>query len=713
MKMINLSLSFLTTVIISACQPEMAPIDPITPVVLEKGAYISGNVTDTDGNPIAEAVVTDGFTQAVTDNNGYYRFESKYPNRAKFVSVRVPSDYSPIVREGRPVFYTSLQDYTGMERIANITLQKRTDASDAFTMFMMADPQAKAYDAKTETNNTAFAATDVWEDLFSDMRNRIAATNGNCYGICLGDIAATSKNTNSVYPQYCLGMASLNIPFWQVIGNHDHFHGTAPATDDDAAAAFEATFGPRNYSFDLGKFHFVVIDNCIYIKDLRRYPFKYGLEDEVMEWLKGDLALVSKDTPVMLCAHADFFDMEGELHSSLVYDGMDCRYKYEEFLQTIDSFGFDKMYIWAGHTHTTSFIGKINSTSNIESFVVGRSAGCNVQEYLAMDGTPRGYLVLEAEGKDITWKYHTLGVEEAPFRGAVAPKYMWKPALVDETKQMNVYPRGSYDDNFVYANIWLWDKHWGTPYLRIDGVDYEMTRDFIYDLGCKEVVTHYNRHGASLSYRGKLNKHGFMVRVPENVKGEGTVIVTDRFGRTWTSNVSVDPITYNDGMEHLVFDFRETPSGCPTSIAMDVTFKSSGYSFNLSCGYHKTGNTKEDNHLFISNVGSSLVLPAIPGYKLSGVTIHPAGNNMKEQSAKIVDKNGKVVNGGALMKFYGNGTDSWTLEETQENTSYIIVTNTASFNIGELRLAYRRLNSSGRQGNTDGFVIDSSSDIQF
>ena len=34
-------------------------------------------------------------------------------------------------------------------------------------------------------------------------------------------------------------------------------------------------------------------------------PFRYGLEDAFLSWLKEDLASVSKDTPVMICTHAN------------------------------------------------------------------------------------------------------------------------------------------------------------------------------------------------------------------------------------------------------------------------------------------------------------------------------------------------------------------------------------------------------------------------
>lgn len=714
MKMINIIASLSTALMFSACQPEFEPVDPITPVVMEQGAWLSGRVIDTDGNPVPNAVVTDGFVHSMADENGCYRFESPYPDRVKYVSVRVPKEYRPVIRQGRTTFFGSLPAYKGEERTADIVLEKRASTSDDFTMLVIADPQAAPLEKNAKGDKIAYATLDVWEDLFADMKNRVANTTGECYGLCLGDIAASATG-ESVYAPYSIGVASLGIPFYQVIGNHDHFHVETNLTDDDAAAAFEAAFGPRNYSFDLGQFHFVVIDNCIYEKGWRRYPFKYGFEDEFMEWLKGDLALVPKDVPIMFCSHVDFFDEFGKLHESMVFDDVDCRYKFEEFYETLQSFEFEKIYIWAGHTHATRFTGRVQSkpTTNIEAYVVGRSTGGDAQEYLAGEGTPKGYVVFEASGKELKWKYHTLTVEDAPFRGAIAPKYVWKPTNVDESKQMNAYPRGSYDDDFVYANIWLWDPSWQTPVLNIAGQEYPMTHDYVYDLGLKEIVSHYNKQGSTMRYRGGGNKHGFAVRVPDGASGVGTVSVTDRWGRTWTHEVSVDPVKYEDGMQHVVFDFRKAPSGCPQSIAMNVNFSMDGYDFNLSCGYYKKGENENENRLYISNVDSYLVLPALPGYKLAGVTVHPAGNLKGMQSATILTMNNKAVTGGAKLDFYGNTTDSWVLEETQVGTEYKLVSNTAFFNIGELRLAYRRVNTGGKPGSADKFEVDNPSDVEF
>lgn len=660
-----------------------------------KGPVMSGQVVDTDGRPVVGAVVTDGFTQSITDNEGKFHLNSPRPERVRFVSVRIPSDYLPVLKNGVPTFFSEVPKYEGRERTAKITLVKRTAKADDFKMLIIADPQAHVYDPAAKRDNTGYCATDVWLDMFEDMRLKTASDPGCYYGMCMGDIAALGPRTTSaepsVYPLYCQETAALGFPFFNVVGNHDHL--VAAENDDDSVRMFENFFGPRNYSFDLGQIHCVVVDDCIFVKGLRRYPLLYGLEDEFLTWLKGDLALVPKDMPVMVFTHANPFNATGV--NSMIHDGMETAYKLDEFLAALQ--GFDKLYVWCGHTHTYTFIGRVESPANpsgIETFIVGRSVGPfgHTNEHVNGDGSPRGYVVMEVSGKDISWKYHLQEVEKAPFKGKDKPEYKWKLTRTDESVQLRAYPRGSYDDDFIYANVFLWDKHWQIPVLRIGDNTYPMIKDDCYDLSYKEMLSAYKSAGLPQKYSGHRD-HTFLVRVPDEARGTGTVEVTDRFGRTWTTDVSVDPVQYEDGLLHLTFDFRKQPEGCPeikeTNISFTAPAGGTSYSFSLSCGrYVSPTDRSREGHVAIADRGNSLMLPAIEGRKLVKVTVHPDGNKEKSQQAEICSLAGSAISGGEKLAFFGNATDSWILSGTQENTPYRIVCRSNAFRMGEIRLTY-------------------------
>lgn len=666
---------------------------------LEKGPVLSGQVSDTEGNPIAQVYVTDGFTWARTDAEGRYRLVSPCPERVRFVSVRIPSTYSPVIDKGVPVFYTEVPSWRGRERKADIKLVRDEKKGDKFSMMMIADPQAHVYDPGAHRDNTAYCATDVWKDIFEDMRKRAESEPGQYYGLCLGDISAWGASAKSafpsVYPLYRDLMGTLGFPFFNVIGNHDHLPGGEEVeTDDDSVFAYESFFGPRNYSFDLGQIHCVVIDNIIFKKGYRRYPFIYGMEDEFLEWLKGDLALVPKDTPVMVFAHVNPFNENGV--NKWIYDDLPAHYRMDEFMEALQ--GFDKLYVWSGHTHIYTFVGKINSPANpsgLEAFVVGRCAGPDnhTNEHINGDGTPRGYVVMEVSGKDISWKFHVMGTETAPFKGKNRPEFKWKLKGGDENVQLRAYPRGSYGDDFVYANVFLWDKHWSLPVLKIGDSSYQMIKDDCYDLAYKEMLLFYKDFKVGQKYSGR-RAHTFMVRVPKDAAGMGTVEVTDRFGQVWSTDVSVDPVHYEDNLLHLDFDFRSRPDGCPEEKDSNISFTAyagnAPYSFSLSCGRYIAPSEEREGHVAIADRANTLTLPAVPGYRLVKVRVHPDGNRQKSQSALISEVSGMAVPGGEKMTFYGNATDGWTLKKTREGVSYNIVCGSGAFRIGELMLSYEQ-----------------------
>lgn len=695
--------------VISSCKKEIEPADPVVPFVYGDGPLLSGRVLDQNGDPVPDVRVTDGFTFSRTDNDGRYSFESSCPERVRYVSVCVPNGYEALVRDGKPIFFAAVGEYQGKERKGDIVLNKLAAPISDFSVLMIADVQTKLYQSGTYSENFAYASRDVCDDMFKDLVETAGNVQGPCYGISLGDI---SNGNGFIYSQYSLGLAAVGIPFYSVIGNHDHITGEAD-TEDQSTYRFTSTFGPLNYSFDLGSFHFVMLDNCIYKKGSFEYPFYYGLEDEYLQWLKDDLSCVAKDTPVILCMHANLINYDGVASGEKYY-------KVPEFVEAIQ--GFEKVYVWMGHAHWGSNVGRYDSSAGldgIECHVVARTTGIlEGNEYVTNDGTPRGYVRLEASGKELKWKFHPIGVETAPFRGPKKPSLVWKTAVPDEEhSQMRVYPRGSYDDNFVYANIYLWDNLWQMPVLKTGGSAITMQKDWAYDLSYRELVRFYRSQGITAArmadYPSRYRVHHFLARVPDNASGMGTVEVTDRFGNTYSAEVSVDPVKYDDGLLHLVFDFRTAPQGCPTTPSSNVTITDKGYQMTLSNGLYGPSVGGDEGYVQISGQNSTLSTPELWGYKLEKVTVHPAGNATALRSAQIVDADGKVVTGGDRLNFYGNCADSWVLEKTQEHTPYYIQSTGADFRIGELRLAYRGIETVGYPGDVDSYVVDGVADVEF
>jgi len=407
----------------------------------------------------------------------------------------------------------------------------------------------------------------------------------------------------SLYAQYNTALAGLPYPTYNIIGNHDN---DPDAADDDAAAAvFEPHYGPRNYSFNIGGIHYVMLDNLIMKADGAEdggeesegslTAYDQGLTDRIWTWLQNDMAYISTDTKIMLCAHSPMFKlMKGSERTNSAYHAgthsiNDGNYGYGDLFDK-----YDEVHAWAGHTHIgfNYVYPSSHRHKHIQVHTLARSTGeLWTNEYLAA-GTPRGFTVVEVDNGNISWKFHPMTRQTTAFQGATtgycsagAPAYDWRDwdynssgeavmkdgsGALTEAYQMHAYPRGAYGDEYVYVNVFLWDENWELPVWTPDGgAQVTMTRlvspndqiivdessdpvkEKIFDRADTEFRTWYktyaNKSGASLKllpgYRireiysadGYLNS---IFRAPAAASpNRGTVSVTDRFGNTYSRTV--------------------------------------------------------------------------------------------------------------------------------------------------------------------------------
>lgn len=715
---------FCGMVAFAGCKKEPQPVEPPVEPPHEVVEDVYGRVTDLEGKPVVGALVSDGFSFARTDSNGEYCINSKNPERVRFATVSYSSEYAPIVKDGVPVFYTMVEPYAERARKADIVLRKLDTPQTDFSIIMTADPQIKPLEIWTES--LAYASRHTCEDLFEDIQASVEAISGKCIGICLGDIA---NNNPVIYPQYCNCMRQLDIPFFNVIGNHDHIY-PEQVNDDGCASQFENIFGPRNYSFNMGDFHIICMDDCIFEAQPSGYCEQviiYGLEDDFLSWLKEDLSNIDKSTPIMICMHAPLTKLDGTPQTASNYRNV------KAFFECFS--GYEKVYGWFGHSHWSQSSLSIKSVTGVEGFechTIARTTGIlPTNEYTCCDGNPRGYAILKVSGKELKWKFHANPIQRSKFMGPVAPEYKWRDwdykdgvamlkdgsGKVDESYQIRAYERGAYGDDYVYANVFMWDEKWGKAYLNVGGQKIEMTRDCGYDLGYKEIAKFYWAQGVDPStglseYSSTNRQHFFYAPVPEGASGKATVEITDRFGEIFTRTVSVDPIQYEEDMKYLVFNFTQCPQGCPETDKKNVTFtmpfEGKDYSFTLSNGYHETA-----GYLAITRTNATLTLPVLEGYKLEQVVCRPADNAFASMSAKIILDDKTVPTGGDKLTFCGNSADSWNLELMESGTQYLFCSGTDFFSLGEIRLGFRKEKPTIVDGTSDQFVIEDGSDIVF
>lgn len=534
----------------------------IEEVVLAPDVFnVTGRVVNQNGEGLGGVVVSDGLQSVRTMFDGSFYLNSNLSD-AIFISVSTPSGYQPPRVDGLPRFYQRLSELTpsgGVYTCENFVLEAVANP-EHYTVLFTADPQSRNTSGWYAYENSAYHSLDIAKDMYQELKEvALTMSDRAVYGICLGDLVHNTPSLLSTYAGY---LNKLPFMTYNVIGNHDYM--TSAADDDAGAEPFEALFGPRNYSFNIGRQHYVVLDNLImYVNNGTLSAFQQGLDEKAWAWLQSDLALVDKNTTLMVCAHSPMFKLEsGNERSNTAVHGPDYGALIDKFAQ---------VHAWAGHTHTSfNYVYPSNHRHrNVNVHTLARSTGeLWTNEYLA-SGTPRGFTVVDVNGDNITWTFHPNKYQRPAFIGiekgytTAEPTYSRRDwtydangiakmknggATLDDNYQMHVYPAGSYGDDCVYANVFLWDTAWNVPvFTPTGGTPVAMTQvtdETRHDLAMTEIRTHYKTYCNTFKQDPEYTASQvgaittlFRVAVPSGCKG-GTVSVTDRFGRVWTQSVS-------------------------------------------------------------------------------------------------------------------------------------------------------------------------------
>ena len=548
-------------------------LDPITEVEIVdwnfgQNATIKGKIT-CDGKPVKGVVVSDGFICTKTNANGEYGLESALTN-VKFVMYSIPSGYTaPTNSYGLPIFFKRLSALTKKNGVytANFTLNEITNDPDRYTLLVGADPQPRKKDASFDLN--AYHSLDCCDDFYLDLKNKAAdITDRNVYGLMLGDLVHENMD---LYDNYIAGLSTLGFPMFNVLGNHDN----DPDSKTDVAGrhVFEEKIGPTYYSFNIGKLHYVVLDNLIMnLEDGKLTGYeKQGLTDEIWQWLQNDLSYVDTSTTLMIAAHSPMTRLKtgGGRNDKVAAHFTDYTTLFAKY---------DKVHIWSGHTHKTFnyCYSSSHALASIEEHTVARATGeLWTNEYLS-GGTPRGYVVVEVDGNNVSWKFKPTIYQKGSYVStsytSKKPGYTHRDwdynsngvakmrsngATLSESYQMKVYAPGTYNESFadmsagvakndyIYVNVFLWDTKWENP--KFNGTEMEhVAHDTAYALDEFAIRKHYCTYGYTLkdssSYVYDYDKNDYLhtlfrIKAPSST-GSGAVTVKDRFGNTYSSTIS-------------------------------------------------------------------------------------------------------------------------------------------------------------------------------
>jgi len=446
--------------------------DKVKKIKCPKGTTLTGAVYCGD-EPVEGVAVTDGRNIVMTDENGIYRMASTKPYGLIYIST--PSGFAPICRDGiMPQFWASTTASAEKCERHDFALEKINDKR--FSVIFCSDLHL-CNDSKR--NDLHYFKT----DHMPAVNKAVASAKGHpVYTICLGDITwdrfwfATGFDLPKV-PEL-LAECDYPTPVYAIMGNHDN-DPTIPAgenTDFIAENKWREVFGPTFYSMNIGGTHFVMLDDIVY-KNERKENMKQAagvvgsrnydcyVSQAQLEWLKTDLALIDKSTPLVVCIHAPLLvrNAEGEVVRSLK-KGED-----EKLIDVLKD--FDCVRIFSGHKHQSHFFevaGYPNITETNVPAVCGElwSAGSRTGRNICDDGADAGLLLCTFDGKKLTDKSFYGHRDDMPIRmydmNSVRRSYTAGKdgALLKHAREL-LPNQTDYTDarfeNFVYINCWMCD----------------------------------------------------------------------------------------------------------------------------------------------------------------------------------------------------------------------------------------------------------------
>ena len=212
------------------------------------GSTVYGKVS-CEGTGLANVVVSDGVEVVKTDSKGVYQMKSKKYHGYVFVST--PSGYEPIVSGILPKFHASLKANASTAERVDFQL-KKVDGQENHRMLMLGDIHLAA---RTD-DKKQFA------DFVKDINSTVAGTSGKVYALTLGDMTWDLYwiVNNYSFKEYLADAAGIKgVMLYHTIGNHDH--SMYYMGDFDTVKDYKENIGPTYYSFNLGKVHYVVLDD--------------------------------------------------------------------------------------------------------------------------------------------------------------------------------------------------------------------------------------------------------------------------------------------------------------------------------------------------------------------------------------------------------------------------------------------------------------------
>ena len=511
----------------------------------DAGTTVYGIVSSA-GVGVENVVVSDGAEVTVTNEKGIYQLKSA--KKWGYVFISVPSGYEVPSVGVLPQFHRALKNSADVVERADFKLEK-VDGQDSYKIFMLGDMHL--------ANRTGDLGQ--FAQFTSDLTDYMTRHKGEkMYALTLGDMTWDLYwYSNSYYfPQYLNTVNSQikNLQIFHTMGNHDNDFQTR--SDYDAAVKYVDQICPTYYSFNIGKVHYVVMDDidCSSYDGSTSRNYVKSLSAEQLDWLAKDLSYVAKTTPVVVAMHAQVFYP--------TTSGFKIDHDQVNTLRLFDILDGYTVRFVTGHTHKLFNVtpdAPIVDGHNFREYNSGSvcaswwwSGNLTPGIHIGTDGTPGGYGIWDVTGTDFQCLYKSTGwPEEYQFRSydlnnvhfSMADVPLMPSDIAASVKNaymqyVNAYPQNN--DNEVLINIWNWNSDWTLSVVDENRKTLPYTEVWAYDpLHIAALsVKRFNNAGLKLTPSFITDKftHFFKVKA-DDAATDLVITVKDEFGNEWTENM--------------------------------------------------------------------------------------------------------------------------------------------------------------------------------
>ena len=511
----------------------------------DAGTTVYGIVSSA-GVGVENVVVSDGAEVTVTNEKGIYQLKSA--KKWGYVFISVPSGYEVPSVGVLPQFHRALKNSADVVERADFKLEK-VDGQDSYKIFMLGDMHLA--NRTGELSQVAQFTSDLTDYMTRHKGEKM-------YALTLGDMTWDLYwYSNSYYfPQYLNTINSQikNLQIFHTMGNHDNDFQTR--SDYDAAVKYVDQICPTYYSFNIGKVHYVVMDDidCSSYDGTESRNYVKSLSAEQLDWLAKDLSHVAKTTPVVVAMHVQVFYP--------TTSGFKIDHDQVNTLRLFDILDGYTVRFVTGHTHKLFNVtpdAPIVDGHNFREYNSGSvcaswwwSGNLTPGIHIGTDGTPGGYGIWDVTGTDFQCLYKSTGwPEEYQFRSydlnnvhfSMADVPLMPSDISASVKNaymqyVNAYPQNN--DNEVLINIWNWNSDWTLSVVDENRKTLPYTEVWAYDpLHIAALsVKRFNNAGleSTPSFITDKFTHFFKVKA-DDADTDLVITVKDEFGNEWTENM--------------------------------------------------------------------------------------------------------------------------------------------------------------------------------